>query len=156
MKKVIAMLLALALVLALAACGSKAGSAGGDRVEGAVADLLTQVTDGATDSELSLVNPEVNNDNFTWYFFVDPIEGAEAAVSEPVIGSIAHFVGMLRVPEGTDPAAVKADIEAKLDPRKWVCTGAEKTAVVARGDLILVVMSTADVTDQIVKNFNQL
>lgn len=160
MKKLLSFALALILSISLAACGNSgekgSGAPASDKVEGAVSDLLAAVVKDATDPELSLVEPEINDENFTWYFFIDPIEGAEAAVSEPMIGSIAHFVGLLRVPEGTDPETVRADIEEKLDPRKWVCVEAETTAVIRRGDLILVAMSEKAVVDKVTENFNAL
>ncbi len=155
MKRFCVILLAALLVISCAACGGS-GAGGGDKIEGDIHELLTQVTDGVTDPEMSLVDAEVNDDNFAWYFFIDPIEGAEAAVSEPMIGSIAHFVGLLRVPQGTDAETVRADIEKNLNPRKWVCVEAEKTAVVLRGDLILVAMSEASAVDKAVENFNGL
>ncbi len=160
MKRILCSALALLLILSLAACGGNQAQSGSapasDQVDGAVSELLAKVTEGVTDPEMSLVEAEVNDENFSWYFFIDPIEGAEAAVSEPMIGSIAHFVGLLRVPEGTDPETVRSEIEEKLDPRKWICTEAEKTAVIRRGDLILVVMSETASVDKAVENFNAL
>lgn len=152
MKRILPVLLILALLLS--ACGPAAP--GEDHVEGEVSDLLSQVTEGATDPEISLITAEVTEETFSWYFFIDPIEGAEAAVSEPMIGSIPHFIGLLRVPEGTDAEEVRGEIEEKLDPRKWICVEAEKTAVLRRGDLILLAMSDASAVDKAAANFNAL
>lgn len=160
MKKYIAAFLCFALIFVLAACGSGAvpssSAPASDMVSGDVSGLLAKVTEGVTDAEMSLVNPEITDENFSWYFFIDPIDGADAAVSEPMIGSIPHFVGLLRVPDGTDPEEVKAGIEGNLDPRKWVCVEAEKTAVLRRGNLILVAMSEAASVDKAVENFKAL
>ncbi len=153
MKRACVILLAALLILCCAACG---GENSGDTVSGDIHDLLSQVIDGVTDPEMSLIDTEVNDDNFAWYFFIDPIEGAEAAVSEPMIGSIPHFVGLLRVPDGTDAETVRAEIENNLNPQKWVCVEAEKATVVRRGDLILVAMSEASGVDRAVENFNAL
>ncbi len=156
MKKWISVLTALALILTLAACGGQASSPSGDHVEGSVESLLSQITEDATDPELELTVVKPTEDNCSWYFFIAPIEGAEAVVSEPFIGSIPHFAGLLRVPQGTDPEQVRSDIEEHLDPRKWVCVEAEKTAVLRRDDLILTVMSDADVVSKITANFAAL
>lgn len=154
MKRKILSILAAVLLLCCTACS--AAPSGEDRVEGDVKDLLAKVTDGATDPELSLVTADVTEENFQWYFFVEPIDGAEGVVSEPMIGSIPHCIALLRVPAGSDAEAVRSEIEENLDPRKWVCVEAEKTAVLRRGDLILLAMSDAAAVDKAVENFNAL
>lgn len=156
MKKIISIMMALVLVLSLAACASKGENGGSANIEGNVEDLLNTVTNGITSPELALRNTEVDSETFEWYFFVPAIEGAEAIVSEPEIGSIAHCIGLVRVPEGTNAEDVRKDIEANLNPHKWVCVEAEKTAVVCRGDLILLAMGETAVVDAAVTNFNNL
>ncbi len=154
MKKAACLLLALLVLLACAACGT--ASDGSENLEGSVEELLGQVTKDVTDPEMSLITIEATEENFSWYFFIDPIPGAEAWVSEPLIGSIPHFVGLLRVPEGADAEKTQSEIEEKLDPRKWVCVEAEKTEVIRRGDLILVVMSDSDAAAKAAANFRAL
>ncbi len=154
MKKIICLLLALLVLLACTACGAE--SDGSENLEGSVEELLGRVTKDVTDPEMSLVTAEATEENFSWYFFIDPIPGAEAWVSEPMIGSIPHFVGLLRVPEGTDPEETRSQIEEKLDPRKWICVEAEKAEVLRRGDLILVVMSDSDAAAKAAANFRAL
>lgn len=156
MKKLWSAILAIILTFSLSACTGSGNGNDSPNFDGDINELLSQVTEGVTDPEMSLVNPEITDENFSWYFFIDPIEGADAAVSEPVIGSIPHFIGLLRVPESADADAVRADIEKNLDPRKWVCTEAEKTAVVLRGNLILVAMSDRDTVSKATANFNGL
>ncbi len=154
MKKIICLLLALLVLLACTACGAE--SDGSENLEGSVEELLGRVTKDVTDPEMSLVTAEATEENFSWYFFIDPIPGAEAWVSEPMIGSIPHFVGLLRVPEGTDAEETRSQIEEKLDPRKWICVEAEKAEVLRRGDLILVVMSDSDAAAKAAANFRAL
>ena len=153
MKKTICLLLTLALLLALAACG---GSQNEGNLTGDLSELLEQVMDGATHPETVYEISPVEGDLFTWIFFIDPIDGAEAVVHQPLNGSIPHSVGLVRVPAGTDPESVRTDIEKNLDPRKWICVEAEKTAVVRRGDVILMAMTTADFVDKAVENFMAL
>ena len=156
MKKVFAFVLVLSLLLCCAACGDANNNAADSNIEGSLEDLIVKVTKDATDPELSLIEMAVPEDMFSWYLFIDPIDGAEAAVSEPMIGSIPHSVVLLRVPDSVDAEAVRGEIEEKLDPRKWVCVEAEKTAVLRRGNLILMVMSSADTVDKIISNFSAL
>lgn len=156
MKKVFALVLVLSLLVCFAACGEANGTAGSGNIEGNLTDLLQKVTDGATDPEMALIETEVTEDMFSWYLFIDPIDGAEAVVSEPMIGSIPHSVVLLRVPASADAEAVRGEIEEKLDPRKWVCVEAEKTAVLRRGDLILMVMSDTETVNKVISNFNSL
>ena len=156
MKKVLALVLALSLLVCFAACGEQGSTAGGGNIEGNLTDLLQKVTDGATDPEMALIETEVTEDMFSWYLFIDPIDGAEAVVSEPMIGSIPHSVALLRVPDSADAEQVRSEIEEKLDPRKWVCVEAEKTAVLRRGDLILMVMSDTETVNKVISNFNSL
>ena len=156
MKKVFAIVLVLSLLLCCAACGEANNNAAGGNIEGSLTDLIAKVTKDATDPEMALIEVEVTEDMFSWYLFIDPIDGAEAMVSEPMIGSIPHSVVLLRVPDSVDAEAVRGEIEEKLDPRKWVCVEAEKTAVLRRGNLILMVMSDTETTDKIISNFSAL
>lgn len=171
MKQLLCILLTLSLALSLAACsGGKtdsgaSGSGSGapassapaeEHIEGSVEELLGKVTEGAADPELSLVTTQADPSTFEWYFFIPCPEGAEGWVSEPMIGSIPHFIGLLRVPEGTDAEEVRTSIEENLNPQKWVCVEAEKTAVLRRGDLILVAMAEGTSVDKAVDNFQKL
>ena len=156
MKKVVAFVLVLSLLLCFAACSGTNGGTASGNIEGSLTDLLQKVTKDATDPEMALIETEVTEDMFSWYLFIDPIDGAEAVVSEPMIGSIPHSVALLRVPDSADAEQVRAEIEEKLDPRKWVCVEAEKTAVLCRGNLILMVMSDKETADKIISNFTAL
>lgn len=138
------------MILSLAACG---GDKGEEKIEGTVMELLEKVVKDATNPEMSLENSEVSADNFNWIFFIDPIDGAEAAVNQPIIGSIPHEIALLRVPEGEDAEQVRKDIETNMDPRKWICVEAESTAVLRRGDLILLAMADKDTVEKVKANF---
>lgn len=154
MKKLISALLSLLLILSLAACDRQGNGSG--NIEGAMDEILSKVTDGVTDPEMALTTTTADNDSFSWFFFIDPIEGAEAVVSEASISSIPHSIGLIRLPDSADPQQVKEDITEKLDPRKWICVEAEKTAVEVKGNLILVAMSSKEAVDKAVENFQSL
>ncbi|MEG1317252.1 MAG: hypothetical protein RSC86_07735, partial [Oscillospiraceae bacterium] len=101
-------------------------------------------------------NTTVSSDMFKSYLFIDYIDGAEAMASDALIGSIAHSVVVLKLPEGTDSAATAATISANADPRKWICVEAEKVAVRSSGRFVLLVMSDTVTADAITANFDYL
>lgn len=96
---------------------------------------------------------ELDKENFTFYTFADYVEGAEGYVSEPMIGSIAHSVVLVRLPEGTDVSAFAAKVKANADPRKWICVEAETVEVKTKGNLVLLVMSSKEIANKIVSKF---
>ena len=75
-------------------------------------------------------------------------------LASAMIGSIAHSVVLLKLPEGADVAAVAADIEANMDPRKWICVEAEATMVKTSGQYVLMAMSSQATVDAISANFD--
>ncbi len=176
MKKLLLILMALVLAVAMIACTNNQDAAddgqnneniGGEQNSDAnqndaaqnvdLKEFLNKVIDGITPEELALDTVEINAELFPSFFFVDaPADEFEAYVSMPFIGSIAHQVAIVRVSEGTDVATLASEMETNLDPRKWVCAEAEKTAVLTKGNIILVVMSTADVVDAAIQNFVKL
>lgn len=110
-------------------------------VEGLPEDLLTQ-------------EAEVTPDMFEYYTFVPQVEGAVAVVSEPMIGSIAHSVVLVKLPEGADAAAFAADVDANKKPNKWVCVEAEESYVKTSGQYVLLVMSDKEMAGTVAANWD--
>ena len=160
MKKFIRTLsLMLVLVMtmsAFAACSDKDGE--GDAANAApfdnmaVADILAAVTNGVNIEFATMAEP-LSAENFEYFAFTPWVEGYEAIAGDAMIGSIAHSLVIFKVPEGTDTAALVTEIESKADPRKWICVEAEKVAVKARGRVVMLAMSTVDIVDGFVANF---
>lgn len=165
--------LAAMLILSTVACGksgssssSSGSSESSSSMESSSSQLpagdsmtLTEVMDDIlTDvEELPMVgNIEIDAENFESYLFIKPIDNAEALVSEAMIGSIAHSVALVRLPEGADVQAVADEIKTNANPRKWICVEAEKTEVTVQGNTILLVMSDPATVDAITANFNEL
>lgn len=117
-------------------------------------EIMTAILDGVDLPDVDQFVPD--DELFSSYLFIDPVEGADVLVSEAMINAVAHSVALLRVPEGTDAAAIADQIRENANPRKWVCVEAEKTEVVQQGNLILMCMSFEDTCDAIVANFNAL
>lgn len=175
MKKLIALLLCLAMVLSMVACGgteeeTKAEEAAPQTTEPTTEAKtypgdemsLTEILDGIYEGytgELPggiAVTEIADKETFEWKTFATYVEGYEAAVSESMMGAIAHTVVLVRVPEGTDVESVRAEIEQNHDPRQWICVEAEKTAVIAHNNTIMLVMSFTDLADTIIANFDAL
>ena len=157
MKKLFALLCAAALLLSLAACASSPAAedtAEENPVESiALPDLMADILDGVEnlpDYEIT----ELTAENFEFYAFLPYEEGYEGVTADALIGSIAHSVVLVRLPEGTDAAQAAADIEANANPNKWICVGAEATHVRQHGNTILLVMSSAETANAILQNFD--
>lgn len=154
MKKLFVLLLALSL-LTFAGC-STTPTASDANVEGALADLLPKVTQGAYDEEMMTMDNEITSELFNYYFSIDYIEGCEALSRDAAINTIPYSMSLLRLPEGADFAQIEQDLKDNLNPRKWVCVEAEASQVARRGNLILVAMGAQDQVDKAVSNFNGL
>lgn len=159
MKKIATILTALALMLSLAACGDRSAPetpptpTSTQQDTRTLAERMTEILTDVPDLPASF-DTELDQDNFAYHLFIDPIEGAEGLASEAMMSAVAHSVCLLRVPEGTDPAAVAAAIEENTDPNKWICVGAEKVIVKQSGQIVLLVMSTGAVAEAIAANFD--
>lgn len=118
-----------------------------------VLDTLQKLVAGAAD-EIMCDNIILPAEQYPYYLFIDYIEGSIAASASAMIGSIAHSVVLLKLPEDADVAAVAADIEANMDPRKWICVEAEATMVKTSGQYVLMAMSSQEIVDAISANFD--
>ncbi|MBM7561183.1 hypothetical protein [Fusibacter tunisiensis] len=156
MKKLVTLSAVLAIGLSMMACASETGNAvenpGSDL---SVDEIITEITEDAG-IETATMNTPLTEENFSWFMFADYVEGTEAVSADAMINAVAHSVVLARVPEDSDVEALKAEIEEKADPRKWICVEAQKIEVVVRGNLILLVMSSEEVVDAVVANFEAL
>ena len=122
-----------------------------------LSEILKKITDGITPEELMLDTVSVDAEAFPSFFFTDaPSEDFEAYVSMPMIGSIAHQIAVVRIEDSKNIEALATSVRENADPRKWICAEAEKTAVLTKGNVILIAMSTAEIVDAAVEKFNAL
>ena len=99
------------------------------------------------------------SDNIEYYIGTRDIEYKEIYASEPMMGSIAHSVVLVRMKEGANVKAAKEKILDTVNPRKWVCVGVEKEDVIVKnkGDLIILIMvEDKDTREKIEKGFDEL
>ena len=64
----------------------------------------------------------------------------EAAVYEPMMGSIAFSMVAVRVAEGVDAEAVAEEMKNGIDTRKWICVGADELETAVSGDVVMLIM----------------
>ena len=95
----------------------------------------------------------LDSENFQYFAFCEYQEGLEGLASEAMMGSIAHSVVLVKVPEGISASAIAEEIETNVDPRKWICVEAEKTIVSVKGDIVLLVMTQEATANAINDNF---
>ena len=64
----------------------------------------------------------------------------DVAVYEPMMGSQAFSVVMGRTAEGADPTAVAEEMKSGIDPRKWICVGADEVMAAGYSDTVMFIM----------------
>lgn len=136
--------------LLITGCGSK-------NVEGSLESIMTKVYKELPQDKtpMMLMNTEVTKENVEYYLGSSEIEFEEALASESGTGSIAHSVVLVRVKKGADIEKIKATIKENVNPRKWICVGAENVVVKNKGNLIILIM-TNDGVEELEKGFNNL
>lgn len=150
MKKVIAILLCAALMAAMfAGCGkADSGSTGASKVSLTLEELLEKMTTevpvefaaGTTILDLSDTSEEG-----TWalksYTGLDNADDIlEALAFEPMMGSLAYSLVLVRVAQGKDAQAVAQAMQSGIDTRKWICVEADDLMLAGSGDVVMLSM----------------
>ena len=153
MKKFLAMILALSLVMSLAACGSNA-EATEPSTEAAVSlemsceELLNKIVEiqpvefmgGTMPVDLTDTSEEGlwSIEYFTG--LKDASQITEACVFEPMMGSIAFSMVMVRVAPEAGTKTVAEAMKNGINTRKWVCVGADDLLVAGYADMVMLIM----------------
>ena len=74
-------------------------------------------------------------------------------VSEPVMGSQALEVAVIKTKEKTDNEAMMQNIKDNVDMSRWICVSAEKLYIVNSGDVIFMVLAASDWAKSIYDEF---
>ena len=147
MKKLIALALVLVLALSMAACGTKETE---KTISGALPEIIDRLYDEAdVDDETrqflktGLMTTDIPAENLEYFFGVSDVNFKEAVASEPLINAKAFSICLMRVADGTDIEALKAEIQEKANPNKWICVGVDPSDVRVEsvGDLVLLIMA---------------
>ena len=154
MKKFVAVILALAMVLSMAACGKKTEEteAPALKVEGTMEELLNKTIEQRPVEFMGGVIPvdltDTSEDGL-WvlknYTGLDSAESiTEAAAFEPMMGSLAFSMVMVRLAEGADAKTVAESMKSGIDTRKWICVEADDLKVAGFGDVVMLIMVNSD------------
>ena len=128
-------------------------------MESVYSDVYTGLSD---DEKPMLGNINVSEDmqdNIAYYIGTEDIEYEEILASEPMMGSIAHSVVLVRMKENADIEAAKKAIKENVDPRKWICVEVpeDKVIVESKGNVIILIMVADDTTrEKLKEGFNNL
>ena len=152
-KKIMLFTIASLSLFGLTACGN-------DEVGGKLEDLMPKLyQDIKEDERPALMNTELTEENLEYFLGTADIEYEEGLASEPMMGSIAHSVVLLRTKENANIEEIKTKIKESVDPRKWICVEVAKEDVIVknRGNLIILIMVADETTrDKIEKGFDNL
>ena len=155
MKKFVAVVLALSLVLSLAACGGKKTEetqAPALHVDGTMEELLNKTVEQRPVEFMGGVIPvdlTDSSEDGLWALksysgLEDASRISEAAAFEPMMGSMAFSMVMVRLAEGTDGKEVAEAMKSGIDTRKWICVEADDLKVAGFGDVVMLIMVNSD------------
>lgn len=164
MKKLLCAILALTMLLSLAACaannngGASTETTAPANLEGTVEELLNRIVEKQPvefAGETMTIDLTDTSDEGTWRFesttgLSDPAKLKEAAAFEPLMGSMAFSMVMVRVADAVDPQEIAQAMKEGINPRKWVCVEADDMKVAGCGDVVMLIMlsSEMDLTAQ--------
>lgn len=155
MKKIVLLLFLAVSVLSLAGCGQKEKN-----VEGTLSEIMDRLYEGVAEEDMPMMvqTTEIPKESIANYLGegTESIDMKEAAVSESMVGSIAHSIVLVRMNENADIESTKALIKEKANPRKWICVEAEQVYVESKGDLVVLIMTNSKMADTIKTNFEAL
>jgi len=154
MKKIVTMLLALAMMFSFAACGGTTAEpttaptttpteASKPALEGTLDEILNKVIEKNPVEFMGAVMPVdlADPDAVKYMTGLDSTDGVvEAAVFEPMMGSIAFSMVMVRTAEGTDAKVIAEAMNSGIDTRKWICVEADDLMIATYGDIALLIM----------------
>ena len=149
MKKLIALVLALVMAVAMVACGDKApATADKTPLAGTMEENALKVMEIAPVEFMGGIIPvdlTDTSEDGKWavtYFtgLSDASKITDVSVYESMMGSQAFSLVMVRTAEGADPKAVAEEMKSGIDPRKWICVGADEKMVAGYGDTVMLIM----------------
>jgi len=155
MKKFVSAILVLALALSMAACGGKKTEeteAPALSVSGTMEELLNKTIEQRPVEFMGGVIPvdlTDSSEDGLWALksytgLEDAAKITDAAAYEPMMGSMAFSMVLVRVAEGADSKAVAETMKSGIDPRKWICVEADDLKVAGFGDVVMLMMVNSD------------
>ncbi len=160
MKKIALMLAAVMAVVLFAACGkpaSNANSAASANLEGTLEEIMEKLYEGIPEDQLPmLANTPLTEETAEYAVGVTADNFKEGLASDAMISAVAHSVCLLRAESAEAAEELAKQVEEKANPHKWVCVEAEKKIVDRIGDVVVLIMTSAENADKIDANFKAL
>lgn len=147
-KKISLFILSAFVLVGLTGCGEE------KTLDMSLEDIMTKLyADIPEDERPMLGNINVLQDvpdNIEYYIGTTDIEYEEILASEPMMGSIAHSVVLVKMKDGADIEDAKTKIAEGVDPRKWICVEVSEEDVIVKnkGNIIILIM----VKDETIRN----
>lgn len=146
MKKLIALILAMVMAVSMAACGDKTPDKA--PLEGTMEENVMKVMEIAPVEFMGGIIPvdlgDTSEDGKWAISYFTGLQSADSitdvAVYEPMMGSQAFSLVMVRTAEGADPKAVAQEMKDNIDPYKWICVGADEIMAAGYSDTVLFIM----------------
>ena len=156
MKRIIAMIVTAVLLLSMTACGCQKQEDPTTNTTQAQAEPLTGTMEENV-QKLMQANPaefmggmmplDLTDTTEEGLWAVKSYTGlastkdiTDAAAYEPMTGSQAFSLVMVRVAEGADPKEVARQMKENIDPRKWICAMADQIMAAGYGDTVMFIM----------------
>ena len=70
---------------------------------------------------------------------------SDLAVYEPMMGSMAFSLVMVRVKDAAKAKDVAQEMHDNIDPRKWICVEADDMKIAGYGDVVMLIMMQSDI-----------
>lgn len=152
MKRLFALTLACLLALScFAGCAGKEKTSGG--FEGTLEELAAKIYENHGPLELRIMNMEMDLSDADMMSYnaglSDVSDIQEALISEPMIGSQAYSLILVRVKEGADASKAAKTMFDNIDTRKWVCVEADTKTAAWCGDIAMFFMVGSNFSDQV-------
>lgn len=150
MKKLIAVLLAVVMVMAMAACGKTASSK--PALEGTMEEIANKVIEANPVEFMGGMIPvdltDTSEDGQWAVFYNTGLKSGEKltdiAVYEPMMGSMAFSMVLVRVADAKEAEAVAKEMNDNIDTRKWICVEANEKLVAGYGDVVMLIMLNSE------------
>ena len=144
MKKCIAFILVMIMVLSMAACSRKKAAPIAGTMEENINKIMQENPAQFMGGLMPLDLKDTSEDGL-WalksYTGLDSAEKlTDAAVYEPMTGSQAFSLVLVRVADEADAKEVAQQMKDNIDPRKWICAGADQVMAAGYGDIVLFIM----------------
>ena len=156
MKRVIAFVAVLMLLLSMSACSCEnnsdlpANTTGGmqSSLEGTMEEnvnKLMQANPAEFMGGMMTVDLKDTSEEGLWalksYTGLDSAKDiTDAAAYEPMTGSQAFSLVMVRVANGVSAKEVARQMKENIDPRKWICAMADQVMAAGCGDVVMFIM----------------